>query len=149
MRAVVQRVKKAKVLVNDKPVNEIGFGFLIYLGIKSGDSEKDADYLINKIINLRIFEDNKGKMNLSLKEVEGEVLVISQFTLLGDCRKGRRPSFSEAEDKEKACVLYNYFLTKMKKMGLSAKEGKFQARMEIFSVNFGPVTFLLDSERLF
>ncbi|MDY6862624.1 MAG: D-aminoacyl-tRNA deacylase [Thermodesulfobacteriota bacterium] len=149
MRAVVQRVKEARVLVYDKLVNKIGSGLLIYLGIKSGDTEKDADYLLNKIINLRIFEDNKGKMNLSLQDVEGEILIISQFTLLGDCRKGRRPSFDFAEGSKMAYVLYNYFLTQTRKCGIVSKEGKFQAKMEIYSVNTGPVTFLLDSEKLF
>jgi D-aminoacyl-tRNA deacylase len=145
MRSVVQRVERAKVLVGNKLISEIGKGILVFLGIEQGDRETDADYLSEKIINLRIFEDENGKMNLSLLDIQGEILVVSQFTLLGDCRKGRRPSFEKAEKPAGACLLYDYFVHKTnEKIGFVA-QGQFQAMMSIELVNDGPVTMILDS----
>jgi len=149
MRAVVQRVRKAKVEVKGDNIGEIGRGILIFLGVEKGDSERDAEYLAEKITNLRIFEDEKENMNLSLLDIKGEALAVSQFTLLGDCRKGRRPSFTEAAPPEEAKVLYEKFIEFLEKKGVHPKTGRFQAMMDIFLVNDGPVTMLLDSHKLF
>lgn len=149
MRAVVQRVDKACVLVSEKVISEIGKGILVFLGIEKGDEKSDADYLLEKVISLRIFEDTLGKMNLSVIDVSGEMLVVSQFTLLGDCRKGRRPSFINAQDPENARVLYEYFIIQGKEKINSVCGGEFQAMMKIDIVNDGPVTLLLDSRKLF
>lgn len=149
MRAVVQRVKSSKVEINGLTTGEIGKGLLIFLGVEEGDSEKDCDYLANKISNLRIFSDNKDLMNLSLMETGGEALVVSQFTLLGDCRKGRRPSFTRAAGPEKARELYEYFIEILKGKGLKTATGEFQEMMEVHLVNDGPVTLLLDSSKGF
>ena len=146
MRAVIQRVDCAGVKINNKEFSSIKSGILVFLGIEKEDTKADADYILDKSINLRIFEDDQGKMNLSLLDTEGEMLVISQFTLLADCRKGRRPSFANAEEPQKAQKLYNYFLDKA---GLQVKTccGKFQEMMKISLVNSGPVTILLDSRK--
>jgi D-tyrosyl-tRNA(Tyr) deacylase len=149
MRSVVQRVDRAMVSVEDKIISSIGKGILVFLGIEKGDSHNDADYLYEKIINLRIFEDAEEKMNLSLLDISGEMLVVSQFTLLGDCRKGRRPSFISAEEPEEAEKLYEYFINKAKEKINHVGAGKFQAMMKIESVNDGPVTILLDSRKIF
>lgn len=149
MRAVVQRAETAKVTVEERQIAEIGKGILIFLGIAAGDKEADADYLLEKIINLRIFEDEQGKMNLSLLDIDGEMLVVSQFTLLGDCRNGRRPSFIEAEKPEKALFLYEHLISQARKRIPVVVTGEFQAMMKVQLVNDGPVTMLLDSRRSF
>lgn len=149
MRAVVQRVKSARVEVDGRITGEIGGGLLIFLGVGKDDSEKDCDYLANKIVHLRIFPDNKDLMNLSLKEAGGAALVVSQFTLWGDCRKGRRPSFSGAAGPEMARELYEYFLWLLKKNDLQVAAGEFQEMMDVHLVNDGPVTMLLDSFKVF
>ncbi len=149
MRAVVQRVKEAKVVVEGKTVGEIGHGVLVFLGIEQADEIEDAGYLVLKIINLRIFKDNEQKFNLSLVDVKGEMLVVSQFTLLGDCRKGRRPSFSDAAPPEKAQKLYEDFMELVAKNNITVASGEFQAMMDVSLVNDGPVTMLLDSKKLF
>ena len=149
MRAVVQRVKEARVVVDNRTVGSIGQGLLVFLGVEQTDDQKDADYLVSKIINLRIFKDSEHKFNLSLQDVKGELLVVSQFTLLGDCRKGRRPSFTEAALPENARSLYDYFITSVSSHDLSVALGEFQAMMDVYLVNDGPVTMLLDSKRRF
>ena len=149
MRAVIQRVSRAKVTVGDGITGEIGKGILILLGVSVKDSEKDAAYLLEKTLNLRIFEDAEDKMNLSLLDISGELLVVSQFTLYGDVRKGRRPSFIEAAPPEKANALYEYFVAEARKKVERVATGKFQAMMDVELVNDGPVTILLDSEKQF
>lgn len=145
MRAVVQRVKQASVLVEGEEVASIGRGLIVLLGIKKGDGERDIEWMVNKIINLRVFEDDGGKMNLSLPQVKGELLVVSQFTLYGDCRKGRRPSFDEAEEPGLARKLYEKFIDKSRTLGINTKTGLFQARMVVSLENDGPVTLILES----
>jgi len=147
MIAVLQRVLHSKVEVEGKVVGEIGKGINILLGVVKGDSEKDIDKLVNKIVNLRIFEDKNGKMNLSIKDINGEVIVISQFTLAASLKKGRRPSFENAEAPEKAKQLYEKFVEKISKE-VPAKKGIFAADMKVYILNDGPVTFILDSNRL-
>ena len=149
MRAVIQRVNRAQVRVQEKVAGEIGKGLLVLLGLGQDDTPKEADYLLDKIINLRIFEDSEGKMNLSLLDVGGEFMVISQFTLYADCRKGRRPSFTDAAPPEEAQKLYDYFVAEAKSRGLKVATGIFQALMEVELINFGPVTILLDSSKNF
>lgn len=149
MRAVIQRVSRAKVTVDGEITGEIGKGILILLGVSVSDSEKDANLLLEKTLNLRIFEDAEEKMNLSLLDVSGELLVVSQFTLYGDARKGRRPSFIEAAAPEKANLLYKYFVAEAGKQIKRVETGKFQAMMNVELVNDGPVTILLDSEKQF
>ena len=149
MRAVVQRVKEAKVVVDGKTVGEIGRGLLVLLGVEQTDEEKDAEYLVSKIIHLRIFKDSEQKFNLSLVDVKGEMMVVSQFTLLGDCRKGRRPSFTDAALPEKAKELYEYFISSVAKNNIPVASGEFQAMMDVHLVNDGPVTMLLDGKRRF
>jgi D-tyrosyl-tRNA(Tyr) deacylase len=145
MRAVVQRVKKGVVKTNGETVGRIGQGLLVLLGVAGDDSADDADYLANKIINLRIFEDENGKMNRSLLETGGELLAVSQFTLLADCRKGRRPSFVRAAEPEKANGLYEKFVEQIRQNGVAVQTGRFQARMEVALVNDGPVTIIIES----
>ena len=145
MKAVVQRVKQTKLKVDGALVSEIPFGLTVFLSVKSGDSEKDGEYLAKKIAALRIFEDENGKMNLSVKEVGGEILLISQFTLYGDASKGNRPSFSLAERPERANELYEYTLSALKNQGVIVKKGVFGADMQIEQHNDGPVTILLES----
>jgi D-tyrosyl-tRNA(Tyr) deacylase len=149
MRAVVQRVLKSKVSVDDEIISTIDRGLLVFLGVSENDLIKDAQYLSDKIVNLRIFEDNEGKMNLSLKDVLGEMQVVSQFTLYGDCRKGKRPSFIEAARPEKAKELYDYFVILCSKESIIIKEGIFQAEMLVEIYNDGPVTIILDSNKSF
>jgi len=149
MRAVVQRVKTSKVIVDGAVVGEIGTGVLIFLGVGVGDTIDDAEYLASKIVHLRIFGDDEGKMNLSLLETGGEALVVSQFTLWGDCKKGRRPSFVRAADPAIANDLYQKFIFFLKGKGIQVAEGRFQEMMDVHLVNDGPVTLLLDSARNF
>jgi len=149
LRAVVQRVKKAYVLVDGKEVGRIQKGLCLLVGVAQDDTEEDADYLCEKVVNLRIFEDENSKFNLSLMDVDGEVLVISNFTVMGDARKGRRPNFMFAAEKEKAERLYNYFVEKLKQKVQKVECGVFQAHMEVAILNDGPVTVLLDSKKVF
>lgn len=149
MRAVIQRVSKAKVTVEQEITGKIGKGILVLLGVAVDDTEKDALYLVEKILNLRIFEDTKDKMNLSLLDIAGELLVVPQFTLYGDARNGRRPSFIAAAPPEKADALYEFFLTEARKQITKVETGKFQAMMDVEIVNAGPVTILLDSRKNF
>ncbi|HKD81475.1 MAG TPA: D-aminoacyl-tRNA deacylase [Candidatus Angelobacter sp.] len=149
MRAVVQRVSRCRVTVDGNTTGEIGRGLLVLLGVGKSDAEPAADYLVEKVIGLRIFEDAEGKMNLSVQDAEGAVLVVSQFTLLGDVRRGKRPSFDGAARPEEAKRLYEYFVGKIRAAGLRCETGQFQAMMEVELVNTGPVTILLDSEKLF
>ena len=149
MRAVVQRVSRASVRIGERPVAETGSGLLVLLGVGSDDEEVDADYLADKIVHLRIFNDQDGKMNRSLAEVQGSLLIVSQFTLFGDCRKGRRPSYTDAAAPEKGRELYEYFVERVRQSGLSVQTGEFQAMMEVELINDGPVTLLLDSKRQF
>ena len=145
MRAVVQRVKSAAVHVEGRIIGEIGQGLLVLVGVGRGDGEKDITYLASKLPELRIFEDTSGKFNLSLREVGGKMLVVSQFTLFGDCRKGRRPSFIEAAEPAEAKRLYEQLILKLRGQGVSVETGEFQAKMEVRLINDGPVTILLDS----
>ena len=149
MRAVVQRVKTAKVTVDGATIGEIGKGVLIFLGVGADDTMDDADYLASKIAHLRIFGDDEGKMNLSLLQTGGQALVVSQFTLWGDCKKGRRPSFVRAADPVVANDLYQKFISFLKQTSIQVAEGKFQEMMDVHLVNDGPVTLLLDSARNF
>ena len=146
MKAVVQRVKKSAVKVAGETISEIGIGLLVLLGVAAEDSKKDADYLADKISNLRIFEDESGKMNLSLKNISGEMLVVSQFTLLGDCKKGRRPSFAKAAKPEIADKLYQYFMEQVRVQEIEVKSGQFRAMMDVSLINDGPVTLVIDSK---
>lgn len=150
MRAVVQRVKRAGVKVSGETVAETGLGLLVLLGVARGDTEKDADFLASKVAGLRVFEDREGKMNLSLPEVGGEALVVSQFTLLGDARKGRRPSFVAAAPPGDAERLYLLFTDRLRDLGITkVATGRFAEMMDVEMVNHGPVTLLLDSTKLF
>jgi D-aminoacyl-tRNA deacylase len=149
MRAVVQRVSRASVKVDDELTGEIGKGLLVLLGVARDDREADADYLAEKVAGLRIFEDDAGKMNLSLAEVDGAVLAVSQFTLFGDVRRGKRPSFDAAARPEQAKALYEYFVHSIRSGGLRCETGRFQEMMEVELVNSGPVTILLDSKKAF
>jgi D-tyrosyl-tRNA(Tyr) deacylase len=149
MRAVIQRVSRAQVRVSGQIIGEIAKGLLVLLGVGKGDTKAEADSLLDKILNLRIFEDEQGKMNLSLLDVAGDLMVISQFTLYADCRKGRRPSFTNASPPEEASVLYEYFISRAKSHGMKVATGIFQALMEVELVNSGPVTILLDSSKDF
>ncbi|MBS5938432.1 D-aminoacyl-tRNA deacylase [Clostridium sp.] len=149
MRAVVQRVTSSKVVVDDTVIGEIGKGLNILIGISKEDTEEDLLYLRDKIINLRIFEDENDKMNLSLLDVKGEILAISQFTLYGDCRKGRRPNFMEAEGGDKAKALYERFIDLLKEKDIKVETGEFGAYMKVDIQNDGPVTLLLDSKKNF
>jgi D-aminoacyl-tRNA deacylase len=146
MRAVIQRVKSSSVSVNNAVISQINGGLLVLLGVGTEDKPSDAEYLADKIANLRIFEDENGKMNRSLIDVGGEALVVSQFTLLGDCRKGRRPSFMNAASPDKAKSLYRYFADQMRKKGIATQTGKFQAMMEVLLINDGPVTVIIESK---
>lgn len=143
MRAVVQRVSRCKVTVEGRIVGEIGPGLLVLLGVGKGDTEAAADYLAEKIAGLRIFEDDAGKMNISVLDKRGDVLVVSQFTLYGDVRRGKRPSFDAAARPEEARRLYEYFVSKMRNTGLRCETGEFQAMMQVELVNDGPVTIVL------
>ncbi|MGM0419889.1 MAG: D-aminoacyl-tRNA deacylase [Bacillota bacterium] len=149
MRTVIQRVKECKVKVGDEVVGSIGKGVCVLLGIGNNDTREDADYLVDKIVNLRIFDDEAGKMNLSAVDLELEVIVISQFTLYGDCRSGRRPGYTDAASPDKAEYLYKYFLQKTNETGLIVSSGEFKAYMDVSLINDGPVTLLLDSNKNF
>ena len=149
MRAVVQRVSQASVTVSGERGAGIGTGLLVMLGVGQGDSQTDLDYLAEKVVNLRIFEDDQAKMNRSVLEAQGELLVVSQFTLLGDVRKGRRPSFTDAMEPTRANELYRGFCEACRKLGARVSEGVFRAQMQVALVNEGPVTLLLDSKKLF
>jgi len=149
MRAVVQRASRASVTIDGMTAAAIGPGLVILLGIKTGDTADDAKWLIDKIVNLRIFEDPDGKMNISLADTGGEMLIVSQFTLYGDCRKGRRPGFSIAAPPAIAKPLYNRFIELAKESGVRVATGVFQAAMQVELVNDGPVTLLVDSEKCF
>ena len=149
MRAVVQRVSRAKVTVNGEVTGEIGLGLLVLLGVGRNDTRAEADYLLDKTIGLRIFEDSGGKMNLSVADVGGAVLAVSQFTLYGDVRRGKRPSFDAAAPPQPARELYEYFVEKIRAAGLRCEIGRFQEMMQVELVNQGPVTILLDSARTF
>ena len=145
MRAVIQRVLAAEVQVDGRTTGKIGKGLLVFVGVGKGDGEEDLTYLASKIPDLRIFEDTSGKFNLSLRETGGELLVVSQFTLFGDCRKGRRPSFTDAEDPDAAKSTYEKFVKRLKERDLPVQTGEFQAKMEVHLINDGPVTLWLDS----
>jgi D-tyrosyl-tRNA(Tyr) deacylase len=147
MRAVIQRVKSAAVYVDGQLSGKIGNGLLVFVGVAKGDNEDDLSYMASKLPDLRIFEDTSGKFNLSLKEKGGEILIVSQFTLYGDCRKGRRPSFTEAEEPTAAKNLYDQFISKLREQRISVQTGEFQAKMEVHLINDGPVTLLLDSKK--
>lgn len=165
MRAVVQRTTKADVKIqsgvtgrlpdepgaagNAKAIGSIGRGLVVFLGVRHDDTEKDAEYLAEKIVNLRIFEDENGKMNISLLDIRGQLLVVSQFTLYGDCRKGKRPGFDKAARPEHAALLYEKFIELCKGYGITVESGRFQAMMDVELVNDGPVTLLLDSGKSF
>ncbi len=149
MRAVIQRVSRASVTVDGEIVGQIGKGLLVLLGVATGDDEAAAEYLADKVAGLRIFEDADGKMNLACADVGGAVLIVSQFTLYGDVRKGKRPSFDRAARPEEANRLYEYFVSRIRASGLKCETGTFQAMMDVELVNDGPVTILLDSEKQF
>lgn len=149
MRAVVQLVKESSVTVDQETIGAIGAGFLIFLGVNKEDTEQQATYLADKISTLRVFQDENDKMNLSLLDTGGSALVVSQFTLYGDCRKGRRPSYSKAARPELANNLYEFFIEQLRTKGIDVATGKFQAMMEVSLVNDGPVTLLLDSDKEF
>ncbi|MGA7829168.1 MAG: D-aminoacyl-tRNA deacylase [Geobacteraceae bacterium] len=145
MKAVIQRVKKASVVINGATVAEINKGLLLLLGVEKGDTKEDASWLMTKIANLRVFEDEPGKMNLSVLDDQGAVLAVSQFTLAANCSKGRRPSFDTAAPPDEAHVLYQYSVEVLKKLGCSVATGVFQADMQVCLINDGPVTFILET----
>jgi D-tyrosyl-tRNA(Tyr) deacylase len=147
MKAVIQRVKSAQVYVDGRLSGKIGSGLLVFVGVGKGDDENDVSYLVSKLPDLRIFEDTSGKFNLSLRELKGEMLIVSQFTLYGDCKKGRRPSFTEAEEPTTAKTLYERLINRLREQGIPIQTGEFQAKMEVHLVNDGPVTLLLDSRK--
>jgi D-tyrosyl-tRNA(Tyr) deacylase len=149
MRAVIQRVKRAKVTVAGEIAGEIGSGLLVLLGVGKGDDEAAADYLAAKTVGLRVFEDGDGKMNLTVTDVGGAVLAVSQFTLYGDVRKGKRPSFDDAATPETARALYEYYVGRIRAAGVRCETGRFQEMMDVELVNDGPVTILVDSEKAF
>ncbi len=149
MRAVLQRVSQAQVTVADETVGAISQGLLVLLGVEQDDAEGDAELLAKKTAELRLFEDDEGKMNLSVEDIGGEILVVSQFTLAADCRKGRRPGFSRAAPPEEANRLYQHFVAQLRQRGVSVATGQFQAMMQVSLTNDGPVTFLLDSNKVF
>jgi D-aminoacyl-tRNA deacylase len=149
LRAVLQRVENARITVKGRLISSIGNGLLVFLGIERGDDYRDAEYLLEKTLNLRIFEDYDGKMNLSILDTSGAMLVVSQFTLMGDCRKGRRPSFTRAEAPNKAKLLYEYFIEKTLTKTERVSGGEFQAKMKVELVNDGPVTIIIDSKKYF
>jgi D-tyrosyl-tRNA(Tyr) deacylase len=149
VRAVVQRVSSAQVVVSGEVVGRIARGFLVLLGVWENDTQSDVEYIASKIAGLRIFEDGSGKMNLALRDIQGSVLVVSQFTLYGDCRKGRRPSFVVAARPSEADRLYSSVVSELRGCGITVETGRFQAHMEVSLVNDGPVTILLDSSKIF
>lgn len=145
MRAVVQRVKESSVFVGGKSIAAIGRGLMVLLGVAREDTQKEAEFLAEKIVNLRIFEDKNEKMNLSLLDTGGQMLVVSQFTLLGNCRKGRRPSYVDAAEPEAANSLYEYFIQQVRAKGVEVQSGRFRAMMEVHLINQGPVTLVVES----
>lgn len=145
MRAVIQRVKESSVTVGKKQISRINCGLLVLLGVAQEDTKENADYLADKIIGLRIFEDDSGKMNRSLLDIGAEMLVVSQFTLLGDCRKGKRPSFVKAAPPDHANELYEYFVNQLRQKGISVQTGRFGAMMDVMLINDGPVTLIVES----
>jgi len=149
MRLVVQRVRECFVRVNNQVIGNIESGLLAYLGIEKRDTSKDLDYLVNKLSGLRVFHDENGKMNLSVRDVSKSIMVISQFTICADTRKGNRPSFNNAEDPEIAKIIYINFIEKLKESGIYVVNGKFQEQMEVSYINDGPLTILLDSKKIF
>ena len=149
MRAVVQRVTEASVTVEGKTIGAIGSGFMVLLGVEQGDTEKDALYIADKLAGLRVFEDAEDKMNLSLTQVGGSILLVSQFTLFGDCRHGKRPSFTKAAPPREADALYEKVAELLRRKGVTVAQGQFQAHMFVSLINDGPVTILLDSHKLF
>jgi D-aminoacyl-tRNA deacylase len=149
MRAVVQRVSRARVTVGNEVTGEIGQGLVVLLGVGQQDTEADADYLADKIAGLRVFEDDAGKMNVSVADIGGAVLAVSQFTLFGDVRRGKRPSLDGAARPERARELYEYFVNRVRGLGLRCETGRFQEMMKVELANEGPVTILLDSRKLF
>ncbi len=146
MRVIIQRVKTASVTVQGDVVGKIGQGMLIFLAVGHDDQERDIDWMVNKVSQLRIFEDKEGKMNLAADEVKAEFLVVSQFTLMGDCAKGRRPSFDQAAEPQMAEDFYNRFVEKMRQLNFKVETGKFRAMMDVSLINDGPVTFIIDSK---
>lgn len=149
MRAVIQRVTRASVTVEEEVTGLIQHGLLVLLGVAENDTDADLEWLVNKVVGLRVFEDDEGKMNLAIDEVGGAMLVVSQFTLLGDCRKGRRPSFVAAARPEQANELYERFCERVRQLGIEVQTGRFQQHMDVELVNDGPVTLLLDSTKQF
>lgn len=149
MRAVVQRVTESSVEVNNRVIGKIGQGLLVLLGISSEDTEKDSDYILRKILGLRVFNDQEGNMNLSVSDISGELLLVSQFTLYGDARKGNRPSYIRAAKSDSSKIIYDSFIKKLEASGIKFETGKFGADMNVSIKNDGPVTILLDSERNF
>lgn len=149
MRAVIQRVKKAVVKVQDEITGSIEKGLLVFVGVEKGDKKSDIEYITSKVCGLRIFEDSHGKMNLDVQETNGSILIVSQFTIAGDVRKGRRPSFTGAEEPLKAKIIYNEVIRIIKNNGIKVRKGIFQAAMEVELINDGPVTILLDSKKTF
>lgn len=149
MRSVVQRVSKASVSVDGEIIGQIGRGLLVLLGIHGEDQKREIEWMAEKVVNLRIFEDHEGKMNLSIRDIKAKMLIVSQFTLYGDCRKGRRPGYSHAAAPEIAEPLYGQFIAKIEQIGIETASGKFGAMMDVELVNDGPVTLLLDSDKRF
>jgi len=149
LRAIIQRVSEAEVVVDNEVTGKIQQGLLVLLGVEEGDSQKDCDYLADKVAGLRVFDDAEGKMNLGVTDVDGKVLVVSQFTLLGDCRKGRRPSFVDAAPPEIGQQLYEAFCQRIREQGIDVETGRFRSHMQVQLVNDGPVTLMLDSRKRF
>ncbi len=149
MRMVIQRVKNAELWIDDNIFSSINQGMVVLIGISKSDGEKEISYMIDKMMNLRIFNDENGVMNCSVTDIRGDILVVSQFTLYGDCRKGRRPSYSTAMIPQEAQMIYQKFVERAKEVNLNIQTGQFQAKMDVKLTNWGPVTLLLDSEKLF
>jgi D-tyrosyl-tRNA(Tyr) deacylase len=147
MKALIQRVSRADVTIAGKTAGDIQKGILVFLGVEKGDTEKDLAHIVKKVVSLRVFSDNEGRMNLSVKDIGGEVLVVSQFTLAADCRKGSRPSFDKAETPEKAKAMYEQAIAMISREGITVASGEFAADMRVSLVNDGPVTFLVDSAK--
>lgn len=148
MRALVQRIIRSRLCVDGNEVSSCGKGLIVYFGVKKGDTEKELDFVVNKVVNLRIFEDENGKMNLSVKDVGGEIMAVSQFTLYGDTKKGFRPSFTEAEEPIKASKIYDEFCDRLEKEGIKVARGIFGADMKIEYINDGPVTIYVEKENV-